>query len=197
MHDFIHNKCGTSHITRIFHQGNAEIQYQDVGQKYNHSSDSTNDTINHHILQRALGHVIPNQVTHHLDKPLDTHHRVLPNYKRTLEHQIHKKEENGISPNAMGHNGVEHLRCLFLLQMIVGESFFQRSTDKTIFSICQSRFAIFIHCLLYTPGRFIPFLFHLCGIGQSMNEAFYFRIILQQFDSQITGRIFMADKFVL
>ena len=79
----------------------------------------------------------------------------------------------------MGYNRVEHLGCLFLLQVVIGKSLFQSTTDKTIFGISQSRLTIFIHRLLNATGCFIPLLFYFHSIGQSMNKTFYFRIILQ------------------
>ena len=79
----------------------------------------------------------------------------------------------------MSNDRIQHLRSLCLLQMIVSECLFQRTTDKTIFGICNSRFAIFIHCFLNTLSHLVTDTENLSRIRQCTHKTLYIRIVFQ------------------
>ena len=97
----------------------------------------------------------------------------------------------------MSYNRIQYLCCLRLFQMIIRERFFQRTTDKSIFSISNSRFTILIHCLLNTLRHLVADMENFIRIRQCAYNTLNVRIILQQFNGEETGRIFMPDKLVL
>jgi len=197
MHNFIHYKRCTGHITGVFHQRNTEIQNQNIGQKDDNTTYTAYDTVNQHILQRPLRHVIANQVTDLPHQPFNSHHRIFSENKCSLKHQVHEKEKDRIPPDTMGNDSIQHLRRLRLLQMIVSKCLFQRTTDKTVFGIRYGGFAILVHRFLNALGHLVANTENLSRIGQRPYKALYIGIVFQQLDRQKAGRIFMADKFIL
>src|SRR3712207_5989545 len=197
MHNFIHNKGGAGHISRIFHQRNTKIENENVGEKDNHTPYSSYNSIDDHILQRSVVHVSAHKVSKLLNHPYNSLHRVLAQYESSLKHQEHEKKKNGISPETMRYNRVDHLGGLLLLQMVVSESLFQSSADKSIFGICYSRFAFFTVCLFISFRHFIAHSDNFVAIGQLKYQPLYILIILQQFNGKKTGGIFMTDRFIL
>ena len=56
VHQFIHDEGCTSHISRILHIRNEEIQNQNLWQEYDDRTYTTNHTIYQHILYRSVRH---------------------------------------------------------------------------------------------------------------------------------------------
>jgi len=179
MHDLIHYKCSTCHISGVLHQRYTEIQNQDVRQKNNHTSYSANDTVNQHIFQWPFRHIITNQITNLLNQPFNPHHGIFAEYKCSFKHQIHKQEENRIPPNTVSNDSIQHFGRLRLFQMIISKCFFQCTTDETVFRICYGRLTIFIHRALYAFHHLITNTDNAFSIRQSTYKTFYIRIILQ------------------
>lgn len=69
MHNLIHDESGTRHIARVFHQGNKEIEQQNIRQEYNNTSHTTYNAIHQKVLQRPSDMLLriksPNSPTSH------------------------------------------------------------------------------------------------------------------------------------
>ena len=104
MHNLIHNESGTRHIARVLHQGDEEIEQQNIRQEYNDTSHTTDNAIHQKVLQRSFGHVVAYQVAQFAYQPLNPLHRIVAQHKGAFEHQIKEKEENGIAPYAVGND---------------------------------------------------------------------------------------------
>lgn len=50
MHNLIHDKGGTCHIAQVFHQRNKEVEDEDVGQKDDDTSHTTDNAVYQQIL---------------------------------------------------------------------------------------------------------------------------------------------------
>ena len=104
MHNLIHDESGTRHIARVLHQGNEEIEQQNIRQEYNDASHTTDNTIHQKVLQRSFGHVVAYQVAQFAYQPFNPLHRIVAQHKGAFEHQIKEKEKNGIAPYAVGND---------------------------------------------------------------------------------------------
>ena len=97
----------------------------------------------------------------------------------------------------MRYDAINHTSGLFTFQLTFGESFLQRTTDETIFSIRNGLFAIFAYGL----GNLFAFLISdsqdFFPIRQIANDVYHLFIIFQQFDGKESGRIFVSNSFVL
>ena len=144
MHNLIHDKRGTCHVTGVFHKRYAEIKNKDVRQKDNHTTNTTNNAVYQQVFQWSVRHIGMYKIAEGFYQPLNTHHRVFAEHERPLEHKIHEQEENGESPHTVRYNGVYHTGSMFFIQMIIHKGFFQRTGYKTIFSIGNCLIAILI-----------------------------------------------------
>ena len=66
--------------------------------------------------------------------------------RKALKDSLHikKEEEDGVSPNAVRHNGIDNARCLLLLQVIIHERLLQCARYEAIFGVCNGLFAILV-----------------------------------------------------
>ena len=71
MHNLIHNESGTCHIARVFHQGNKEIEQQNIRQENNDTAHTSDNTIHQKVLQRSFGHVVAYQVAQFAYQPFN------------------------------------------------------------------------------------------------------------------------------
>ena len=62
VHQLIHDEGGTSHISRILHIRDEEIQNQYLWQEYDDRTNTTNHTIYQHILYRSVRHRIADEL---------------------------------------------------------------------------------------------------------------------------------------
>ena len=104
MHNLIHDESGTRHIARVLHQGDEEIEQQNIRQEYNDTSHTPDNAIHQKVFQRSFGHVVAYQVAQFAYQPLNPLHRIVAQHKGAFEHQIKEKEENGIAPYAVGND---------------------------------------------------------------------------------------------
>ena len=104
MHNLIHNESSTCHIARVFHQGNKEIEQQNIRQENNDTAHTSDNTIHQKVLQRSFGHVVAYQVAQFAYQPFNPLHRIVAQHKGAFEHQIKEKEENGITPYTVSND---------------------------------------------------------------------------------------------
>ena len=90
MHDLIHDKSRTCHISGVFHERYEHIQNQDIRQEHDNTSHATDDTIHEKILQRSFRHMAAHEITDHLDQCLYPFHRIASQTESGLEHDPHE-----------------------------------------------------------------------------------------------------------
>ena len=127
MHDFIHDKGCTCHVAGIFHKGNKKVEQQDIGQEDNYASYTTNDSVNNQVFQRARTQEGFCSLCNKSHEPFDGLLRVFSQYKGSFEHDVQKDEENGESPETVGHDAVYHSCKRFRVMIILGEGILQGS----------------------------------------------------------------------
>ena len=121
MHQLIHDECRACHVSRVFHDGYEQVQDEDVGQEDDDTAHTADDTVDNHVFQRSLGHVIADERTDLFHQPFDALHGVVTQYIGSFKDDKEQEEEEGKAPDAMSDNRVDDLCHLLFLQMVVGE----------------------------------------------------------------------------
>ena len=93
VHHPVHDERTAGHITRVLKQRNEHIKQHDVRQEYKHTADSTDDAVDHQVLQPAVGHSRRHEGSQLLHQPLDPLHRILSDDERTAEDKVKKSKE--------------------------------------------------------------------------------------------------------
>ena len=127
MHDFIHDEGRTCHVAGIFHKGDEKIEQQDVRQEDNHASYAANDSVDNQVFQRTRTQEGLRSLCNKSHEPFDGLLRVFSQHKGTFEHDIQEDEENGESPETVGHDAVYHSCKRFRVMIVLGEGFLQGS----------------------------------------------------------------------
>ena len=63
VHQLIHDEGGTSHVARILHVGDEEVEDKNLRQEHDDGSHTTDDTIDEHILDRTIWHIRADGIT--------------------------------------------------------------------------------------------------------------------------------------
>ena len=81
MHQLIHDEGSTSHISRILHIRDEEIQNQNLWQEYDDRTYTTNHTIYQHILYWSIRHCIADELAQPCHAVLNPSLRNLAQYE--------------------------------------------------------------------------------------------------------------------
>ena len=95
MHNLIHDKGRTSHITAVFHQRDKRVEYQNLWEEHDHGAYTGNDAVNQHILERTVGYRGADGVAQPAEKGVDPVHRVLSEGEGDLKHQEEQEDKDG------------------------------------------------------------------------------------------------------
>ena len=57
VHHLVHDECRPRHVTRIFKQGNEQIEDHNVRQEHQDAPHAANDTVDDEVFQHAVGHI--------------------------------------------------------------------------------------------------------------------------------------------
>ena len=155
VHQFVHDESGASHIATVFHERDEEIEQQNLRQENDDSSYTGYDTIDEHRLDRAWGERLPEPRTELGNAGFDPVHRILPQSKSDLEHDVEQEEEDGETPVAMGDDRIEGVGEPIGIAggtlLVVG--FLQSPMNKTVFGIHEGRLTVYFHVGLERADR--------------------------------------------
>ena len=106
VHQLIHNESRTSHIARILHKRDEEIEDEDVGQEYGNAAHTTHNAIYDHIPQSPLGHNAPQPLAQPTKGTLNPLLWIAAEREGCPEHQPHKQNEERKTEPLVGHKAV-------------------------------------------------------------------------------------------
>ena len=155
MHQFIHNKCCTSHISRILHQRDKQIENQDIRQEHRNRTYTANDTINDKVSKRSVAHQTTNRLAKPRKSSLNPLLRICTQSKGTPEHNKHNKQEERNTKIFVRHDAVDK-RCIAVIISATRRICLCQSTlDKTILFVGHGTLHIFAQSRLDTSNSSI------------------------------------------
>ena len=179
VHDLVHDEGGAGHVARVFHQRNEQVEYQDVGQEDDDAPHTADDAVDEQILQRTFGHVVANEGAERIHQALNPSLRIGSQHEGDFEHQEHEEEEDGESPDAVRHDGVDDPRHVLLVLMVVHERLAQGAGDESVFGIGDGLLAVLVQhladALLFAVAHFQ----YLVAVGQALHHALQVLVVLQ------------------
>ena len=95
VHQLIHDKRGTSHVARVLHQRDEEVEDKDLWQEHDDGAHTGDGAVDDHRAQRAVGHQRRQLLRQPVDAPLYPVHGVLSQRERRLEHHEKNQKEDG------------------------------------------------------------------------------------------------------
>ena len=87
MHEAVHNKGGTSHIARVLHDSNEEVEKQNLRQEDYDGAHAHQGTIDKQIPNGALGQQVAKPIAKSRNAHVDPVHGILAQREGDLEHQ--------------------------------------------------------------------------------------------------------------
>ena len=123
----------------------------------NHRAHTTDDTVDEHRLQRTLWHVYAHLVTQPSHKPFNPVHRILPQGKGGLEHDVQQEEEDGEAEILMRQHTIDEMGGLigvfFRARLVAG--FFKGTVDKAVLGIHDGRLGVAVGLFQHTGGSMV------------------------------------------
>ncbi len=185
----IHRLLGLS--TGVLHQGNKEIQNQDVGQEDQDASGTGNEAVYHQVFQPAVRHDGPHTFAELAHQPFNPVHRILPQGECRLENHIQEKDENGEGQPAVRHQRIDlvgpgtarplrDVRLVHLGQGTLHKGIFGID-DGTLGPHAQQLLQALL--LLETRGD------QLIATRPLLQDPVHLFVVLQEFDGQPTGGV--------
>ena len=198
MHQFVHDEGRPGHISGVLHQGNKEIQNQDVGQENQDASGTGDEAVYHQVFQPAVRHDGAHALAQFAHQPVYPVHRVLPQGEGRLENHVQEQDEDGEGQPAVRYQRIDlvgpgtarPLRDVRLVHLGQG------TLHKGIFCIDDG--ALGPHAqqllqallLLETGGdQFI-------ATGPLLQDPVHLFVVLQEFDGQPAGGVVRRDVAV-
>ena len=205
MHELIHDKGGARHIARILHQRDEEIEDQNLRQEDNDRAYTAYDTIYQHGLERTIGHRRTYLIAYPRYKFLNPVHGILAQRKGGFEHDVEHEEENGESEVFMREDAVDQMGgtigVFFGARLVF--SFFQRTMNKAVLGVHDSRLGIVARFFFYTGrslvarmGELVEVLHALFASHVMTQIIEHLTIVLEQLQCQEAGRVVLGNMFV-
>ena len=205
MHQFIHDECCTSHVAGVLHEGDKEVEYQDLRQEDDDAAHTAYDAINEHRTQRTLAHCGTYPLTQPGYARLDPIHRILSESEGHLEHHIEDEKEDRESKILVGQQVIDTVSGAISVLLRAGAEFgfSQRSMNKAVLSIHDGRLGIHSRLFKHTRTGIIAHSHQLLAVRAAM-FAFYVPldivshlcIVFQELDGQITGGELCTQMFI-
>ena len=196
MHEAIHHERRTRHVPGPLQKCNRHEEQQNVRQKNQYTADPADDPLDHQPpeefrLPRRPQRV--DQIRQTFEKRLQPHHRIFPQDKGEEEHQIHHHQKNRQSEKTVGHHPVDHVGKLPPPVVTDLNRLPAGAGDHTVAVIGHQRLAVDT----VAGGDFSAPLLRRLQQRRELRPVADFRIVLQQFDCEITRRnpsVFRAQK---
>ena len=114
MHESVHDKSSSGHISGILKQGNEHIEQENIRKEYENASHTSDHSVNHKVLYPAICHSRSHKCSQLADEPFNPAHRIITYRECSLEHHIQKQEEDREGHPTVGHDCV-YLVCQGIL----------------------------------------------------------------------------------
>ncbi len=187
VHHLVHDEGRAGHIARVLHEGDEEVEDDDVGQEDDHASHAADDAIHDQVLERSLRHVASEEVSQLCHQPFDPPHGVAAQTEGGLEHHPEEEEEERESKIFVCDQGVNQLRAIGD-EGLLTECLFQSSRNKTVAGVGEGRFGILAQQLLNVESFFVPACEDCAVVRQSAQALLHLFVTFQQFDAEIALR---------
>ena len=188
VHEIVHDEGGTRHIPAILHEGDEEVEDQDIGQEDDNRTHTTYNAVGKQRLQGALVKVRGGQLAKPPKEALNPIHRILPQSKGAPEGDKHEEQEDGITQPTVGDKGVdmvgEDMQVTLLIAVITLR---QGTMHEGILGIGDGGLDIMAVATQKVVGNLAAHSTHTT-IGVAVgNITFQLTVALQQLDSQETS----------
>ena len=185
MHYLVHDEGSAGHIARVLHEGDKEVEDDDVGQEDDHASHAADDAIHDQVLERSLRHITSEEVTQLCHQPFDPPHGVAAQAEGGLEHDPEEKEEEREAKVFMCDQCVDQFRFVGKLRFF-SEGLFQPPGDKAVAGVGEGRLGIFAQQLLDVESFLVPACEDRHVARQAAQSLLHLFITFQQLDAEIT-----------
>ena len=115
VHQLIHNKRRASHIARVLHQRDEQVENQDVRQKDRNRSHASDNSIDYQIAQRALRHHRAHDLAQPLEAEFDPLLRICAQREGTPEHNEHQEHKDRNTEVFVRNDAVNERRSLIVI----------------------------------------------------------------------------------
>ena len=199
VHELVHDECGAGHVSGVLQQGNEQIENQDVGQEYQHAAHSSDDAVDHHVLEHTLRHGGGHEGSEFLHKPLNPGHRVFAQAESGLEDDVKQQDEYRKGGPAVCDHRIDFVgNGMLLLDLGRSICLFQCSLHEGVFCVYDGGLcAGAAEQSLDAPVLLEAGCDDLVVVGQGLYGLFHIRVILQILDCQPAGGVMGADVLIL
>ena len=132
VHQFIHNECRTSHIARVLHQRDEQIEYQNIRKKDNDTTHAADDSVDDQVFQRAITHQAADRRREPINTRFDPLLRVCAQREGCRKHHPHQQEKDRETKDAVGYNRIDYRGCFDRILLALLVCFAQSSRNETI-----------------------------------------------------------------
>ena len=195
VHEFVHDEGGACHISTVFHEGNEEVEDENLRQEDDYGPHTAYHSVYKHVFDRAIGQLLAQhfaQCGHAVVYPVHGH---LPQYERSREHHEEQEDEDGEPKEAVGDDTVDemgHLIGVFLVAGVI-VSFFQCTVDEAIFGVHDGCFTVVASLFHYAFGCRVAMVEYFFGVCHLLYIGFHVAIAFQQFDGKVTGGVALSQ----
>ena len=188
VHQFIHNKGRSRHISRVLHKRYKQIENQDVRQEHRNRPHTSDDTIDDKVTQWPITHHTADHLTQPAEARLNPLLRICTQSKGTPEHHKHYQQKERNTQIFMCYDTVNYRRVSVIILIARRVCLSQSALNKTIFLIGHGALHILSQSGLYSCNSSIALLRPLLIMLRLRQQLLHAAILLKHLNRPITWR---------
>ena len=205
VHQLVHDEGGTRHIAGVLHEGDEEVENQDLRQEHDDASHTTDDTVHEHRPQGALAHRGAYPFAQPCHAGLYPVHGVLAEGEGRLEHHVENQEEDGEAQKTVRQQvvdavcGVVGVRLRARPELCFGES----TVDEAVFGIHDGCLGIYARLLQHTccgivacSHQALAVFAAVFALHVTLHVVDHLRVVLQQLQCHIARGVLCAQVLI-